>query len=232
MLIFGEQAGAELSVDVPGLAVVTLQLPQELALLFRNPQTFHQLIGAYAVAQAIHAGALPDFRRGDLAWTAGNMLLRKKLRLTALLAIVAVALLFVGKGLQYHAARKDINSLNSSISAVYREIFPTRTKAVDELAEVKGEIRKLAGAESSGGVLDVLKQLAEAKGAGINGLYEVEVEGKALRLKGDAKSSQAVNEFKAALAPLMTTVEVGELKSRPDGGVTFSMAATFREGKK
>jgi len=232
LFVFGEQAKPALSVDVPLLAVETLELPEELALLFRNAQTFHQLVGPYAVARAIHAGALPDFRRGDLAWTAGDALLRKNLRLTALLAIVVVLLLFVGKGLQYHAARKDIDSLNSSISAVYRDIFPTRTKAVDELAEIKGEIRKLTGAENSSGVLDVLKQLAEAKGTGINGLYEAELEGKAVRLKGDARSAQAVNEFKAALAPLMATVEVGELKSRPDGGVTFSMAATLREGKK
>jgi general secretion pathway protein L len=232
LYVFGEQAGLAASVDVPTFAAETLELPEELALLFRNAQTFHQLAGSYAVTQAIRAGVLPDFRRGDLAWTAGDALLRKKLRLTALLAIVAVVLLFVSKGLQYHVASKDIDSLNSSISAVYREIFPTRTKAVDELAEIKGEIRKLTGAENSSGVLDVLKQLAEAKGAGINGLYEAEVEGKALRLKGDARSAQAVNEFKAALAPLMATVEVGELKSRPDGGVTFSMAATLREGKK
>jgi len=232
LFIFGEQTGAELPVDVPQLAVQALELPQELALLFRNTQAFHQLIGPYTVAQAVHSGALPDFRRGDLAWTAGDVLLRKKLCLTALLAIVVVVLLFVGKGLQYHAVHKDINSLNSSISAVYREIFPTRAKAVDELSEVKGEIRKLTGAESSSGVMDVLKLLAETKGAGINGLYEVEVEGKAVRLKGDAKSTQAVNEFKAALMPIMTTVEVGELKSRSDGGVTFSMAAMLREGKK
>jgi len=232
LFVFGGQTGSALAMDSLPLAVEMLELPEELASIFSNEQVFQQLAGLYAVGQALKAGALPDFRRGDLAWTAGDALVRKKLLLTAFLALGVVLLLFVFKGLQYQSARKDIASLNSSISSVYREIFPTRAKAVDEIAEIKGEIRKLAGRENADGALDVLKQLAEAKGAGINGLYEVELEGTSLRLKGDARSAQAANEFKVALAPLMATVELGELKSRPDGGVTFSMVATLREGKK
>jgi len=140
--------------------------------------------------------------------------------------------LFVSKALQYRAARADLNSLNTSIASIYREIFPTRAKAVDELAEIKGEIRKLAGVDSSSAVLDLLKQLAEIKGTSINGLYEAEVEGRALRIKGDARSAQAVNEFKAALTPLLSTVELGEVKSRPDGAVTFTLTGTLKEVKK
>lgn len=231
LFTLGDQAAEAFSGGSSTLPAEPLALPHELVPLFKNDMTFHQLAGQYAVALAVRAGALPDFRRGDLAWTTGDARLRGKLRLTAILTILAVLLLFSGLGLRYQAARKDIASLDNSITAMYREVFPARTKAVDELAEIKGEIRKLTGSGSSGGVLDVLKQLAEAKGSGINGLYEAEIEGKAVRLKGDARSAQAVTEFKSALSPLMATVEVGELKSRPDGGVTFSMAASLREGK-
>ncbi|NVN89213.1 MAG: general secretion pathway protein GspL [Desulfuromonadales bacterium] len=232
LIIFGVQSGSAQAVDTLPLAVETLELPKELAVQFRSEQTFQLLAGMYAVALSIRAGSLPDFRRGNLAWTAGDALLRKKLGLTALLAVLALLLLFIGKCLQYQSANRDIVSLNSSISSMYREIFPTRTKAVDEVAEIKGEIRKLTGSDSAGGVLDTLKQLADTKGAGVNGLYEAELEGRNLRLKGDARSAQAVNEFKTALASLMSAVEVGELKSRPDGGVTFTLVATLREGKK
>jgi general secretion pathway protein L len=131
--------------------------------------------------------------------------------------------------MQYRAAKADIASLNSSISAQYKEVFPTRAKAVDELSEVKGELRKLAGAESGSGVLDLLKKLAELKGATINGLFEAELEGSSLRVKGDARSAQAVNEFKSALAGQMSTIELGEIKSRPDGTVSFSLSATLKE---
>jgi general secretion pathway protein L len=232
LLVFGEHAGILAAMDGLPLAVEQLELPDDLAMMFRTEGAYQQLAGLYAVAHACHAGDLPDFRRGDLAWTAGNVKLRKKLILTVILVVAVVLLLFVYKGLQYRAAKADIASLNSSISSLYREIFPTRTKAVDELSEVKGEIKKLAGVESGSGVLDVLKKLAEAKGATINGLFEAELEGRSLRVKGDARSAQAVNEFKGALAGLMSTIELGEIKSRPDGTVSFSLTGTLKEASK
>lgn len=232
LLVFGEPAFDLAAMEGLPLAVEQLEMPDELAPMFRTGEAFQQLSGLYAVARACHAGALPDFRRGELAWTAGDVKMRKKLLLTAVLAGVALLLLFASKGLQYRAARADLASLNASIAAIYREIFPTRTKAVDELAEVKGEIRKMAGVEASSGFLDVLKRLAEVKGTSINGLFEAELEGSALRIKGDARSAQSVNEFKAGLTPLMTNVVLGEVKSRPDGTVTFALTGTLKEVRK
>lgn len=232
LIVFGELAESLAGTGGLPLEVEPLQLSDDLAPIFRTEGAFQQLAGLYAVARACHDGALPDFRRGDLAWTTGDARLRKKLILTAILAVAAVVLLFVSKGLQYREARSDIASLNVSISSIYREIFPSRTKAVDELSEIKGEIRKLTGSENSSSVLDVLKQLAEAKGTAINGLFEAELEGRTLRVKGDARSAQSVNEFKAALSGLMATVEVGEIKSRPDGTVGFALSGTLKEGAK
>jgi len=232
MFVFGDQAESLLQTDVLLLEVEQLRLPDDLAPVFRTESTYRQLAGLYAVARACQDGALADFRRGDLAWTTGDARLRRKLIMTAALLAAAVVLLFVSKGLQYRAARNDIASLNVSISSIYREIFPSRTKAVDELSEVKGEIRKLSGSENSTPVLDVLKQLAEAKGATINGLFEAELEGRTLRVKGDARSAQSVNEFKSALSGLLATVDVGEIKSRPDGSVSFVLTGTLKEGAK
>lgn len=228
MTVFGEQADALMASEMP-LPVSRLEMPDDVALIFRTDAAFQQLAGLYAVARSCHSGAIADFRRGDLAWTAGDARQRKKLFLAAGLTVLVVMLLFVSKGLQYRAVQTDIASLNSSIAKLYRDIFPARTKAVDELSEVKGEIRKLAGADSTRGALDVFRLLAEAKGATINGLYEAEIDGTALRLKGDARSTQAVNEFKAALMPFMASVELGEVKSRPDGTVGFSITGTIRE---
>lgn len=217
--------------DKSAMTVERLELPSELAAAFRNGQAFQQLAGLYAVALACHEGVLADFRRNDLAWTAGNIKVRRQMRTTALLAGLTLLLLFGQKGMQYRQASADLASLNRSIAAIYHDIFPGRSKAVDELAEVKGEIRKLSGVAGTSGFLDLLKQLAEAKGGSINGLYEAELEGRSLRVKGDARSAQAANEFKAALAPLTASVELGEVKSRPDGTVTFTLVATLKEVK-
>ncbi|GFE59528.1 type II secretion system protein GspL [Geobacter sp. AOG2] len=233
LTIFGEHSAGLAAGDGLPLPAERLGMPDALAPLFKTDESFQQLAGLLAVARACHAGALPDFRRSELAWTAGDALVRKKMIVTAALAAVAVILLFVSKGLEYRAAQTDLASLNKSISAMYREIFPGRTKAVDEVAEVKAEIRKLAGGPEAGNsVLDVLKTLAEAKGATINGLYEAELADGTLRVKGDARSAQAVNEFKAALAPFMASVELGEVKSRPDGSVSFTLAGTPKEVRK
>ena len=232
LLVFGEQAAVLAGMAGLSLNVEQVLLPDNLVTTFKTEGAFQQLAGLYAVARACHDGALPDFRRGDLAWTTGDSRLRKKMILTAILLVMAIILLFVSKGLQYRAARIDIASLNASISSLYREIFPSRTKAVDELSEVKGEIRKLTGSETSSSVLDVLKQIADSKGTAINGLFEAELEGSILRVKGDARSAQSVNDFKAALSSLMASIEVGEIKSRPDGSVSFSLSGTLKEGAK
>lgn len=214
------------------LPAETVDMPAELAPLFKDNETFQQLAGLYAVARACHAGNLPDFRRGELSWTVGDAKQRRRLILTGILAASVLILLFVNEGLQYRAAAADLASLNRSIAEIYRGVFPTRTKAVDELAEVKAEIRKLAGIENSHRYLEVLKKLADVKGNSINGLFEAELEGRNLRLKGDARSAQAVNEFRAALAPLLDASELGEVKSRPDGTVSFALTGTLKEGMK
>jgi general secretion pathway protein L len=227
-------AGGESFGDSEALPFTVKQLtvPPDMGHLFKNEATFQQLAGLYAVAKTCHAGALPDFRRGELAWTAGDAKTRKKFLVTGVLAILVITILFVGKWLQYRAVNADIASLNTSISAMYREIFPNRSKAVDEISEVKGEIKRLAGTEASGSFLDILKKLAEAKGATINGLYEAEIEGRNLRIKGDARSAQAAGEFKTALSSLMSSVDLGEVKSRPDGTVSFSLTGTLKEAGK
>jgi general secretion pathway protein L len=232
LCLIGAETDEFADVDSLPIPVVNLEVPSELGHLFKNDETFRQLAGLYAVAHASHAGTLPDFRQGELAWTAGDAKLRKKLLLTGILAVVIIVMLFVSKGLQYRAAAADVASLNKSVATIYREIFPTRTKAVDEISEVKGEIRKLAGVESSSAFLDVIKKIAEAKGSSINGLYEAELEGRTVRIKGDARSAQSVNEFKNTIAPLFATSELGEVKSRPDGTVTFSLTGTLKEGTK
>lgn len=232
LCLIGSVVSGFADADILHLPVETVEMLPELGHLFKNDAAFHQLAGLYAVARSCYAGTLPDFRQGELAWTAGDATLRKKLILTGILTAAIIMLLFTNKALQYRAATADLASLNKSITSIYREVFPSRAKAVDEISEIKGEIRKLSGVESSVGYLDLMKKLAEAKGNSINGLYEAEVEGSSLRIKGDARSAQAVNEFKAALVPLLATVELGEIKSRPDGTVGFSLTGTLKEGTK
>jgi general secretion pathway protein L len=70
------------------------------------------------------------------------------------------------------------------------------------------------------------------KGSSINGLYDAELEGRNLRIKGDARSAQSVNEFKTLLEPFLASSQLGEIKSRPDGTVSFSLTGILKEATK
>jgi general secretion pathway protein L len=190
------------------------------------------LAGVYAVAAACALEEPVNFRSGELAYTAGRKKALKKLRISLILAAVCVLLLFAETALRYFLVQRDLDSVNNSISSIYREIFPTRKKPVDEAAELRSEIKRLGGGAAGGSVLSTLKNLADVKGADITVLFEIEIDGNQLRVRGDARSIAAVNDFRARAVPLFTGAEVGEIKSRPDGGVTFVFRGTVKEGNR
>lgn len=187
------------------------------------------LAGTYAVAKACTSGDCVNFRTGALAYTAGQAKSRRRLRLTLLLAVSLVILLFVEVGVRYYLLHKDVASLDGSVRKIYREIFPTRQKPVDAVAEVRSEIRRLSGGAGASRVLPTLRSLAELKGEEISGFYEVELDGNQVRLKGDARSAQAASALKGRATALFDAPEVSEIKTKTTGGVTFTFRGTMKE---
>lgn len=189
------------------------------------------LAAHYAIAQTAATGEPVNLRRGAFAFTRHSSRLQKKLRLTWLLAATLLLLIFGEAAVRYFMVKRNLTSLDGSIRQIYKEVFPSRAKAVDEVSELKAEIRKL-GASGSDGVLSVLTQLANAKGDEPRELYEVEIEGGQFSGRGYDRSAQSVNEFKAKAAPLFAAFEVSEIKSRPDGSVSFAFRGSLKGGGK
>lgn len=187
-----------------------------------------EMAGAFAMAATCCFGEPVNFRSGSLTYTRERDKLRKKLRLTAILAVVFVVLLFANVGLRYYLISEDLGSLNSSVKTIYREVFPDRKKAVDEVSELRAEIKRLGTGTSSGSVLLILKRLADAKTDDITGIFETDIDGDLVRLKGDARSIQAVNDFKAKAGSAFSGAEVSEIKSRADGTVSFQFKGTLK----
>lgn len=236
VLLHGPAASATRALPDPAAAegsrFSTLTPNRELAEAFAGEGTALEYAGAWAMAAASLVGEPVNFRHGRLAYTAGMEQLRKKLRLTAILGAAALLLLVAETGLRYYFVKSDLSSLDKSILQTYREVFPTRTKPVDEVAELKSEIRRLGGSSAGPGVLHALNLIAGAKGEGILGVYEAEIEGARVLIKGDARSFQAVNDFKSGLSADFDSVEMAEAKSRPDGSVAFTLRGTLKEGGK
>ena len=99
---------------------------------------------------------------------------------------------------------------------------------VDEVGELRAEIRKLSGTRTSSNLLKLLKDLALAKGDEVSAIYETELDGPEVRLKGEARSFQAANDFKGRAGKLFDGAEVSEIKSRPDGSVSFSLRGKLK----
>jgi general secretion pathway protein L len=190
------------------------------------------LAGTWALADEVVSGRTVNFRHGDLAYTAGFEKARKKLLFTGMLAALFVTLLLAETGIRYFLVKRDLDSVNRSIRTMYREIFPTRKTAVDEVAELKSEIRRMGGGQGSQRLLVTMKKLSALKGDGISGFYDAEFEGNQVRLKGDADSIQSVNDFKSRAGNMFAAAEVGEIKSRAGGGVSFTFRGTLQETDK
>lgn len=212
----------------------TAELPQDslLAAAFPgDPAAARDLAPHYAMAREVAFGEPVNLRRGELRFTRTSDNLKKKLRITAALGAALVLLIFAEAGVRFYILQRDIHSLNTSLRAIYKEVFPARTKAVDEVSELKAEIKRL-GASGSGGVLAVLKKLTEAKGDDPREIYEVDIDGLQVTGRGYDRSAQGVNEFKAKALLHFATFEVSEIKSRPDGSVSFAFRGSLKGGGK
>ncbi len=208
-----------------------LPVDGELAAAFASDGATARLHGsAWVLARSMARGEAVDFRSGPLAWTKGREMARRKLRLPLILAGLLLVLLAADAGIRYALVKRDLASLDASIGAIYREVFPGRKKGVDEAAELRAEIRKLGAGGEKSQVMATLNRLADAKGDEILGLYEVEIDRDQVRLKGDARSAQAVNSFKTRLAAMLSPIEMGQITSKPDGTVTFVLRGTMKEG--
>lgn len=204
--------------------------PEMNNVLGDNPTVALDLAGAYAIVRSVTREDPVNFRSGDLAYTAGRQKALKRLRLSMILCGVLLLLLIGETSLRFFLVNRDLNSVNDSIRGIYRQVFPNRKKPVDEVAELRSEIKRLGAGPGSMSPLRTLKALAHFKGEEVTGLFEVEMDGDKLRVRGDARSAAAVNVFRERAAAVFSDVEVGEIKSRPDGSVTFLFRGTIREG--
>lgn len=211
-----------------------LQLPANSALeaaFAGDMAAATDLAAHFAMARELVAGDPVNLRRGSFIYRKHGEQLRKKLKVTWFLLAALVILIFAEAGVRYFIVERDLASLERSIGAIYKEVFPTRKKPVDEVAELRAEIRKL-GVSGPEGILGILKKLAEAKGDDPREIYEVDFDGTQITGKGYDRSAQGVNEFRAKAAAHFGSFEVSEIKSRPDGTVGFAFRGTLKGGGK
>ncbi len=181
------------------------------------------LFSCLAMARAYLKGEIFNLRTGNLAWSGARSLLLRRFRLPMILGVITLLLLFGEAGLRWYLLKRDLGSINDSISQIYKGIFPSRTRVVDEIGEVRSEIRRLQSGGDSAEFLGFLKLLAEVKEEQLTGFSEVEYDGQRFRLKGDASSQQAITSLIRKLSAAGMIAEPPELTSRNDGSQLFTI---------
>jgi len=181
------------------------------------------LLSPLAIALAYCSGELFNLRNGPLAWTGKRSQLLKQFRVPLILAVLVLLLLPVEAGLRWYLLSSSIRSVNTSIAAIYKGIFPARKKAVDETAEVRAEIRRLTNGTARSELLPFLSLLAQSKDEQIIGFSEIEYDGERFRLKGTARNNAAVTAMGNRLSATGWTVEQPELTARPDATTLFAL---------
>lgn len=190
------------------------------------------LLSPYAAATAYCSGEpMFNLRTGSLAWTGRSSRLLRTFRIPLVLLTILLILLFAELGVRWRLLTTDLTALDSSISKIYKDVFPNRKKAMDESAELKAEIKRLEGSASSLHPLPFLKLLAEAKGEGISGITEIDLDESRFMLKGDAASAVDVTTFRQRLTSGTTVPDQPEITTRPNKTILFTLRGSHGGSK-
>ncbi|HDH52930.1 MAG TPA: hypothetical protein ENH24_00405, partial [Nitrospirae bacterium] len=146
---------------------------------------------------------LLNLRQDEQAYTGDIEKLKKKLRVTALLALILLLILGAAAALRLTTAQKEHELLTKQMHAIYRTVFPEDKKIIDVERQFSGNLKKLKGKKAALGgipVLDILRNIALHKHKNIT-LREFSADGKNIIIKGTAKSFEDVESLKNSLAP-------------------------------
>ncbi|MCP3677907.1 MAG: hypothetical protein GY721_10070, partial [Deltaproteobacteria bacterium] len=200
--------------------------------------------GAGVLSMALHlkrgiAGGI-NFRRGEFAYTKEREAAKRSLTYTAILAALILALLIGNLSFRYLNLAKESAATRESLQAAYRDIFPKKGKAVDELYQLEGELKvvdeKLEVVGSGLNTLEILTRVAEAgkkSGEGNLTLHKFSVGEGRLTAKGESDSFEGATKLRDTLRgdPIFREVTLTNVTAGGDGKTNFSLSmGVNREG--
>ncbi len=166
-----------------------------------------------------------NLRRDELSYQGDIERFRKKLRLSAVLVIILLALLGAASMIRLMSLEKEHKMLRERINAVYRSVFPEDKKIIDAGRQFRGNMNLLMKKkEALAGIplLDILRSIADLKGSGIT-LYELSADGTNLMVKGTAGSFEEVEAFKNSLSAEFKGVRVMDSGTSEDKKISFTI---------
>lgn len=167
-----------------------------------------------------------NLMKEELSYKGDVERLRKSLRITASLALILLIIFSADTFVRLVSIKKENTLLTKEINALYHDTFPVDTKIVDAVRQFKGNFNVLRERQNIlAGIplLDILLRVAELKKQNIT-LYEFNVDGKNIFLKGLAASFEDVDSFKNVLSSSFMDVKVMDSKESSGRKINFSIA--------
>jgi type II secretory pathway component PulL len=168
-----------------------------------------------------------NFRTGEFFYTADVEKSKKSLRITAVLAVLLLAVLLSDMTMMVVTLRKENRSMKNDIRRTYLSIFPEEKKITNEVYQLKAHYKALQDKEESfSGIspLRTLLDLSRIKGADVV-FTEVTVDKELVILKGESPSLTEVQKVKGKLEGAFTDVTISDTKPSAEDKTLFTLTA-------
>lgn len=171
-----------------------------------------------------------NLRRGPVAYTKDTEGIRRRLRVTASLALILA--LMINMFLLYRTMtyRSEASALRNEVRSVYTALFPEDKRVSDELYQMRSHIksaRERADAFTGVQALHFLKEVSR-KIAGSIVFSEVDISAETVAMKGETASMESLSKAKEALTQLLNEIKISDLKNSPEGKTVFTLTGRLR----
>lgn len=168
-----------------------------------------------------------NLRTGPFAYTKDLDKTKKKLRVTAVLAVLLA--LTINSDLLFRTikARNEASSIRREMRAMYAGLFPHEKRITDELYQLRSHMKEIKDrGDAMIGVypLRFLLDLSERTMQGIT-FYEISLDKDLIKMKGDAVGMDSIGKMKTGLSEYLTDVSVSDIKPSAGGRIAFTVVA-------
>lgn len=168
-----------------------------------------------------------NLRRNEFSYTRGVEKTRRSLKVTAVLVAMILFVLAADIAFRILSSSNEIAFLKNEIRKSYLELFPGEKNIMNEIHQMKSNIRQLRDREAAiVGIqpLNVFLELARIE-RGDATFHEVTIERAKLVLRGEALSFSAVQQLEEKLKKYFDDVSVSDSRASGQGKTLFTITA-------
>ena len=168
-----------------------------------------------------------NLRRGEFAYTRSLEETKKSLKVTAILAILIMALLSAGLVFKIVSTKAEIGSIKKDLRKNYLELFPEEKHIVNEIHQLKSHMKELKQKEEvlvGVSPLTLLLKLSRIDNQHAR-FHEISIQNESITFKGEAPSLRDIQNIKVELERFFDDVSIADSKASASGSMIFSITA-------